>query len=336
MNACSCGGVGYNNRAMRLSAFNSFCGRLGYRGGCLLALAAVLNGCSIKKMAINKLGDALSGGGTSFSSDDDPELVKAAVPFSLKLIESLLAESPQHEGLLLAAASGFTQYGYAFVNQEADEREDSDLAAATAMRARARRLYLRARGYGLRGLELRHPGITEALRKQPKAAVKGVDAKNVPFLYWTAAAWGAAISVSKDDPALVSDQIIVEALIDRALELDEDFDRGAIHAFLINYEMARQGLQGDPAVRARKHFDRAMELAGGKVASPLVTLAEAVSVEKQDRKEFESLLQRALAINADAAPEFRLLNLVAQRRARWLLGRVDDLFIGGAKSDDNQ
>jgi predicted anti-sigma-YlaC factor YlaD len=305
------------------------CRRVGF-----IALAVLLGGCSIKRMAVNKLGDALAGGGTSFSSDDDPELVKAAVPFSLKLIESLLAESPKHEGLLLAAASGFTQYGYAFVNQDADEKEDSDLAAATAMRARARRLYLRARGYGLRGLELRHPGISEALRKQPKSAVKTVGAKEVPFLYWTAAAWGAAISVSKDDPALVSDQIIVEALIDRALELDEDFDQGAIHAFLIHYEMARQGLPGDPSVRARKHFDRAMELSGGRLASPLVTLAEAVAVEKQDRKEFESLLQRALAINADAVPEFRLLNLVAQRRARWLLGRVDDLFIGGAKSDD--
>lgn len=300
----------------------------------MLALAVMLSGCSIKKLAINKLGDALAGGGTSFSSDDDPELVKAAVPFSLKLIESLLAESPKHEGLLLAAAGGFTQYGYAFVNQEADEREDSDLATATAMRARARKLYLRARGYGLRGLELRHAGISDALRKQPKAAVKAVGAKEVPLLYWTAAAWGAAISVSKDDPVLVSDQIIVEALIDRALELDEGFDGGAIHAFLINYEMARQGLPGDPAVRARKHFDRAMELSGGKLASPLVTLAEAVAVEKQDRREFEALLQRALAINVDAAPESRLINLVAQRRARWLLGRVDDLFIGGAKTDD--
>lgn len=319
---------------MRLPFLKSFRAGLCLRGGCLLVVVAMLSGCSIKKMAINKLGDALAGGGTSLSSDDDPELVKAAVPFSLKLIESLLAESPKHEGLLLAAASGFTQYGYAFVNQEADEKEDSDLATATAMRARARKLYLRARGYGLRGLELRHPGVSEALRKQPKAAVKAVGAKDVPLLYWTAAAWGAAISVSKDDPALVSDQIIVEALIDRALELDEDFDGGAIHAFLINYEMARQGLPGDPAVRARKHFDRAMELSGGKLASPLVTLAEAVAVEKQDRREFESLLQRALAIDVDAAPESRLVNLVAQRRARWLLGRVDDLFIGGVKTDD--
>ena len=172
-------------------------------------------------MAVNRLGDALAGGGTTFASDDDPELVKAAVPFSLKLIESLLAESPRHRGLLLGAASGFTQYSYAFVNQDADEREDSDLAAAEVLRARAKRLYLRARGYGLRGLALRQPDFERALRQDAKKALGNTTRAEVPFLYWTAAAWGAAIGVSKDDPALVSDQLLVEALIDRALLLDE-------------------------------------------------------------------------------------------------------------------
>lgn len=303
-------------------------------GSWLVLAMALLSGCSIKKLAINKLGDALSGSGTAFASDDDPELVKAAVPFSLKLIESLLAESPRHEGLLLAACSGFTQYSYAFVNQDADELEDSDLAAATKMRARARRLYLRARGYGLRGLEVRHSGFEQRLRKEPKTAVKVATVDDVPLLFWTAAAWGSAISLSKDNPALVSDQPVVEALLDRALELDEDFDGGAIHGVLISYEMARQGLQGDPALRSKKHFDRAMELSQGKLASPLVSYAESVSVEKQNRAEFKALLEKALAIDPDAAPESRLLNLVAQRRARWLLGRVDDLFIGGGNADD--
>lgn len=305
--------------------------RIGF-GWCWLPLAlALASGCSIKRMAINSLGDALAGGGTAFASDDDPELVKAAVPFSLKLIESLLTESPRHRGLLLAACSGFTQYSYAFVNQEADEKADTDLAAADVLRARAKRLYLRAREYGLRGLETKHPGFKQALRANPKSAVRMATVSEVPLLYWTAAALGAAISISKDDPALVSDQVIVEALIDRALELDEDFDHGAVHGFLISYEMARQGVPGDAASRAQKHFDRALELSQGKLASPLVSLAEAVAVEKQDRASFQNLLNRALAIDADAAPQWRLQNLIAQRRARWLVGRIDELFLDGAK-----
>jgi predicted anti-sigma-YlaC factor YlaD len=318
---------------MHMAVLPVFRQRIQFRWLWLPLALALTGGCSIKRMAINKLGDALAEGGTTFASDDDPELVKAAVPFSLKLIESLLAESPRHRGLLLAACSGFTQYSFAFVNQEADEKADTDMSAADVLRARAKRLYLRARNYGLRGLEARHSNFEQALRKNPKTAVQVAVPRDVPFLFWTAAAWGAAISISKDDPALVSDQLIVEALIDRALGLDEDFDHGAIHGFLISYEMARQGAPGDAAERARKHFDRALELSRGKLASPFVSLAESVAVEKQDKAGFQSLLNRALAINPDAAPESRLQNLVAQRRARWLLGRVDELFLDGAKDD---
>ena len=298
------------------------------------ALALVLgSGCSVKKFAINKLGDALAGNGGSggtFASDDDPELIKAALPFSLKLIESLLAESPNHRGLLLAACSGFTQYSYAFVAQEADEKQDADFSGSEVLRARARRLYLRARGYGWRGLELNHHGFTNELRRAPKQAVVVTTKKDVPLLFWTAAAWGSAISVSKDDPQLISDQLIVEALLDRVLALEPEYDHGAIHSVMIGYEMIRQGAPGDPAERARKHFDRAMELSKGQSAGPLVSLAEAVAVEKQDRAQFTALLNRALAINADAVPEQRLSNLLAQRRARWLLGRIDELFLNPA------
>src|ERR1051326_8261237 len=89
------------------------------------ALAGLLaTGCSIRKMAVNKLGDALAGGGTTFASDDDPELVKAAVPFSLKLMESLLAETPNHKGLLFATASGFAQYAFAFVQRSEEHTSE--------------------------------------------------------------------------------------------------------------------------------------------------------------------------------------------------------------------
>jgi predicted anti-sigma-YlaC factor YlaD len=293
----------------------------------LLPLLFLSTGCSIKKLAINRLGDALAGSGTTFASDDDPELIREAVPFSLKLIESLLAESPKHRGLLLAACRGFTQYAYAFVQQDAEEMESKDLSTANAMRTRARHLYLRARDYGLRGLELNHPGIEQSLRKNPKMAVRVATVKDIPLIYWTAAAWGAVISVSKDNPDLVADQLVVEALIDRAFELDSDFEQGALHIFLISYEASRQGGEGDPASRSKKHFDRAIRLTGGQLASPLVAYAEAVSVARQDRAEFQTLLNQALEINVNAKPEWRLVNLVTQRRARWLLGRIDELFV---------
>ena len=71
----------------------------------------------------------------------------------------------------------------------------------------------------------------------------------------------------------------------------------------------------------------ALQLSSGQQASPFVSLAESVSVREQNLIEFKSLLNRALAINPDARPEWRLENLIMQRRAKWLLTRTDELFL---------
>jgi predicted anti-sigma-YlaC factor YlaD len=295
----------------------------------LLLLASLGgSGCSLlRRSALNEVANTFADSGTAFASDDDPDLVKAAAPFSLKLLESLLVETPDHPGLLLAATRGFTQYAFGFVQQEADELEAHDLTAAETRRTRARRLYLRARQYGLRGLEVNHAGFAAAILVHPGAAVGAATRADVPLLYWTAAAWGGAIALSKDNPELIAQLPAMEALIDRALELDEGYGRGAIHGFLITYEMSRQGRSGDPAARARAHFERAMVLSEGRDAAPLVALAEAVTVQQQNVKEFESLLNRALAIDPNVQPDTRLQNLIMQRRARWLLSRKTELFL---------
>lgn len=292
-----------------------------------LGLVAGNTGCSVKRLAINQFGDALSNGGGSFATDDDPDLIRAAAPFSLKLMESLLAESPQHRELLLALASGFTQYAYAFADQPADELEEKDLAAANAGHARAKRLYLRARNYGLRGLEVKHPGFERHLRADPAAAVRAAQKADVPRLYWTAVAWAASISLAKDNPDAIADLPLAAALIDRALVLDEAFDHGAIHSFLITFELARPSAGPDAVAKARQHFARAVELSGGNQAGPFVALAESVALQQQNAAEFKALLEKALAVKVDARPEWRLANTLMQRRAAWLLGRMDDLIL---------
>ena len=292
-----------------------------------LGLVVGNTGCSVKRLAINQLGDALSNGTGTFATDDDPDLIRDAAPFSLKLMESLLAESPQHLELLQALASGFTQYAYAFAQQPADALEEKDLSAAAAGRERARRLYLRARNYGLRGLEARHPGFEKLLRANPAAAIRVTKKADVHLLYWTAASWAAGISLSKDSPDAIADLPLAAALMDRALALDEKFDHGAIHSFLITFELARPGAGPDAVAKARQHFARAVELSGGNQAGPFVSLAENVAVQQQNAPEFKALLEKALAVNMDARPEWRLVNTLMQRRAKWLLGRMDDLIL---------
>ena len=284
-------------------------------------------GCSLRKAAADAAGSAIAGGGSSYAREEDPELAAAAAPFGLKTVEGLLDISPRNEELLLSAASGFTQYSYAFVQCEADYVEAKDLSRATELRGRAKKLYRRALGYGLRGLEVRHPGFRTRLRSDPASAVLELEKRDVPLVYWTAAAWGAAISLSKEDPELTADQGLVEALARRALVLDEPFSFGAIHDFLIAWDGGRPASAGGSVRRAKENLDRAVELSHGQRAAPFVSYAEAVLVAAQSRPAFEETLGKALAIDPDAEPGFRLANLVAQKRARWLLSRAPDLFL---------
>jgi predicted anti-sigma-YlaC factor YlaD len=295
---------------------------------CALSLLLVgLTGCSLKKMAVNSVAGMLSESGTTFSSDGDPELVRDAVPFAIKLYESLLESVPDNQGLLRATCSVFTQYAYAFVEADAEIIEPEDFAASMAMKERALKLYLRGRAYCIRAMELRHQGVEQALKLNPDDALEWVRPKDVELLYWTGASWGAAIAIGQGKPALVADVPAVKALMNRALALDETFQQGAIHAALISLEALPETMGGSPE-RARAHFERAVQLSGGHDPGPFVTLAASVSVAEQNRAEFETLLQQALAIDPEDNPEMRLPVIIAQNRARHLLERIDELFLG--------
>jgi predicted anti-sigma-YlaC factor YlaD len=289
-------------------------------------LALLLPGCSIRSMAVNKIGDALANTGSNFASDEDPELVGDAIPFGLKTMEGLLESAPRHKGLLLGASSGFVQYAYGWVQMEGDMIEAKDLARATELRERARKLYLRARDYGLRGLEVDFPGLREALARDPKAALAKTKTKHVPLLYWTAMGWGGAMSLKVNDSEVSVDQPIVEALARRALELDEGWGLGSIHEFFVSWESARSTIGGSME-KARDHYEKALVFSKGRRAFPHLTYAESVSVAKQDKAQFRELLEKALTIDVSRPDDQRLANLIAQKRAHWQLGRVDELFI---------
>ncbi len=294
----------------------------------LLLWAALLSSAGCSGVVANVAADVLAGDGSAFSAEDDPELVREAIPFGLKTIDSLLASSPANRKLLLAACSGYAQYAYAFLLQDADRLADSDPARARSLAARAKKLLRRARDYGLRGLESVSGGFLEELARDRRKAVQRFDdARDVPLLYWTAASWALTINLSKDDMAAVGRLPDVEALMGRALELDESWDAGAIHEFYVTYDGGRSPAIGGSVERARRHLERALALSGGRKIGPYVAWAETVCVQQQDRKCFDENLGRALAFDADTAPQFRLVNLIGQERARMLEARAGDLFV---------
>lgn len=305
-----------------VARFSRRCGAVG-----LSVVVIALTGCgAVKRSAIRSVANTLSSeDGGVFTRDDDLELVEAAVPFGLKLYESLLETVPDYVPLLVTTCSSFTQYGYAFVQTRAERFEDLDYDAYVRETDRALRLYLRARAYCLRGLDERFGDIRVALLRDPAGALAHAKVDDVPLLYWTAASWGAAVSLGIGRPELAGDLHVVRGIAERALALDEDWNRGALHELMISIESLGE-IVGGSEDAAQRHFDRAIELQQGQQAGPYVALATGIALKNQDRAMFERLLNQALAVDPDAQPATRLPNIVARNRARFLLDRIDILF----------
>jgi predicted anti-sigma-YlaC factor YlaD len=259
--------------------------------------------------------------------DDDPELIRQALPFVLKTYEALLASNPKNRRLCLATANAFVKYANAFVHEEADRLEGLDFPRAQHLRQRASKLYLRGRAYALAGLALDHPDFEKKLRQDPQRTLEALSIEDVALLFSAAAGWAGAVSTDVSNMSLVVELPIVEAMMRRALELDEGFDGGAIHEFFITYEGSRSEAMGGSAERALEHFNRVIALTHGEKASPYVALASSVAVREQDNKMFQGLLHKALAIDPDAVPQWRLANTLAQEKAQWLLDHGPELFL---------
>lgn len=289
-----------------------------------VALAAAFSGCSfVSRQATKVVANSLSSGGTTLTSDNDPELVRDAAPFGLKTFESLLETLPKHVPLLRATCSGFASYAYGFLATDADAVRYTDRPAAKVIDERTLNMYLRAHGYCARALEARFKGVTDALLRAPETALPKAKKEDVELLYWSAASWGLAMSMNPDSLAI--DFPAVRALAERGLALDETWWYGALHELMIVLDS--QELLGGSQQRAREHFDKAIAMQKGLLPGPYISLAMGVSVARQDRAEFETLMNKALAIDPEAVPTERLTTTLLQRRAKSLLDQADFLFV---------
>jgi hypothetical protein len=161
---------------------------------------------------------------------------------------------------------------------------------------------------------------SSGLSAQAVAELYGVPAAQVGLAYWGAAAWAAAISLSKDRPDVVADLPQAMRLARLAWDRDPDHGQGALATLMASFEMARP--DGSRA-HAEAYFERAIAAGGGRSAGPFVARAETMALAAGDRPAFEALLRQALAVSA-SHPD--LANAAMRERAQWLLDTADDRF----------
>lgn len=295
----------------------------------LILLVSLLSMGCLKKIALKKMAGALTAeGGTVFTGDNDPQLIADALPFALKTYESLLEALPNDFNLLLTTGKAFCMYAYAFIHFPADTISDIRIDHKNDQLIRAKKMYLRARGYLFRALEEKHPGITTLLKEdKTDSALTYLTIEDSSLIYWTGAAWMGAFTTDKFDMSLAVDMPKAVALMNQLLSLNETYGNGSVHDFFISYYGSMPESMGGSEEKSREHFKRSVELSKGETAGPYVSLATSVCVSKQYVDEFKELLTKALAINVDKNVSNRLANILSQRKAQWLLDHIDDFFL---------
>ena len=116
-----------------------------------------------------------------------------------------------------------------------------------------------------------------------------------------------------------------EALFERYLEINDGTDDGAVHTYLgILNTLIPPALGGDPE-KGRGHFERAIEISGGRDLSAKVEFANGYARLLYDRELHDQLLKEVLEADPEV-PGSTLLNVLAQRQAKDLLESADDYF----------
>lgn len=291
----------------------------------VLVGALLLSGC-ISKIAINAVANTLSGStGGSFTQDNDLQFVGESLPFVLKLMESVQESAPEHQGMLDTLCSSYTQYAVVYVQWPAEQLRYDDFDGYEAGMSRSRKFLRRAQAYCAGSLELLYPGFGEQLYFDTEAALAQTTVEDVPRLYWAGAVWLARISISKEDMEAIGELPFAAALLQRAMELDPEWEQGSLHEMMILLEPNLPMPGG--LDRAREHYEVAVALSQGTTASPYLSLATSVSISNQNRDEFVELMNKALEVDVEAHPDNMLANLYAQEQALFYLDHLDDLFV---------
>jgi hypothetical protein len=279
------------------------------------------------KFTTNTTAKVLRVASFSLSQESDIELARQAAPASLKTIEGFLLASPNNPNLTFILARGYCEYAFGFLD---DDVERLNFAGKTddaeAVSRRATKLFLRCMNYGLKLLDKSWEKAVYADMATFEAKVKKAGKGDVPGMFYLAQGLGSAINQNKDDIELVAYAPKVQMLFERIVQLDETFSNASAHIGLGLLHASRGEALGGKPEESRKHFERAIELTGGKFLMPKTLMAYHLGVIKQDREFFHKTLVEVLTTSPSGNPDLRLANELAHQRARRYLAHEKELF----------
>jgi len=257
--------------------------------------------------------------------DYKPEWAKSGYKYFVDRSEQNIEKDPDDHMKLLDGCESITKYAFGFIMEKADRISMNNYSEGKILYYDANNYFERAVKYCDRSLQVQYIDYINWLKGQNEE-VQLFNEKDIPYLYWTAAGYAGAILSSRGDPTWVIQLPRVGRLLESALSLNPDWNKGALYNAMISYTMTRHDPPPNKVEVAEEYFKKAIEASNGLDLGPYVTMAESVCITEQDKNNFTNLLYQALSIDINGDPDLRLTNYINQNRAQWLLDNINEFF----------
>jgi len=260
----------------------------------------------------------------------DPEFARQALPANLKTFEALLVNDPDNETLLELLAEGYFSYAFGFLEHDLAEAQIEAAPEDEIERTQERAVvhYLRARDYGFRLLDRTklEKAAKELDVERVQTHLEKLEKEDVPGLFWAAYGWGSAINLDQQNTDLVAGLPVVEAMMNRVLELDETYFDSGPHMFFGVYYASRPKMAGGDPKRAKRHFETALENHGERNLMIPFLYGRYYGAQTQNRELFDRMMKKVAEADLSSHPERRLNNEIARDRAEFWAEHADELF----------
>jgi len=279
------------------------------------ALVLFLAGCGpVKQTRVGAVALTIQDVARAAAKQSDLRIIREGTPAYLMLLDGLIEDYPENKDLLLAGCQAYSSYASSFLSD--DERDRSEV------------LYGKAKLYGFRALS-EHADFSKAVvgsLDEFKALLNHFNKRDVPALFWMANAWANWISAKMGAVDAMADIPMLEATMERILELDDTFYYGGPNLLMGVYLAAKPAILGGDLAKAKQHFDRAFALGSRIILMSRALFAQYYARGIHDRALFTTTLEDVLAARADEVPELTFVNTVAKEKARQLLEKTEAYF----------
>lgn len=297
-----------------------------------VGMFAVTNGCSTRRWMVQEMTAVMQTGAAAQEQDNDLEMIEAALPANIKLLETLLASSPENRSLLILLSRQYASYAFGFLEIDLERAELLELATVStaeieSLRRRLSRYYLKGVDYAMQAFEFRYPDSRQRLANLSTAAdfIRSMDEKDVPALFWLGFNLSGYVNLNLDSVRAVSRAHLVQKTMQRVLELEPSYFYDSAHLILMAFYASRSPMMGGNLSAAREHYQALDQARDQKFLLNDLIYARYYLYQKQDRKAFVRVLSE-IENKAEKIAEYRLYNAIAAKRARLYLDAVDQMI----------